>query len=265
MADAGSQSENVLCFVCNKTAVKKRIYCTDCRVWSHISCADKKKCCVTSVSSVTPENIDENIITIKNLAATLNMLSSTVAEIKDVMSELMNENKKLRKEIEELKAEKMEENKIIKSGMLNRDEIYINEAVDRIKRSNNVIIRGIRESTGGTEQQNKSNDNEVINKMLTSIIPENLNYRIVSIGRLGKFDTAKTRPVKVTFDSAHAAQYALRHKPKNSNIFINEDLTRMQQNIAYATRKEYRKRIADGENDIRLKYFDGVPKIISKN
>lgn len=46
---------------------------------------------------------DENASTIKHLVLTLHTLLSTVADMEDVVNELISENKKIRKEIEILK------------------------------------------------------------------------------------------------------------------------------------------------------------------
>lgn len=97
MADESIQGDKVLCFICNGPAVRRRIYCPDCGVWSHVSCADRKKCCDS-----TPSDISGDTVAIKNLIATINSLSATVED----MSELITENKKLRQEIEQLKSEK---------------------------------------------------------------------------------------------------------------------------------------------------------------
>ncbi|KAJ3650174.1 hypothetical protein Zmor_021878 [Zophobas morio] len=40
-----SNALKVLCSVCCNPAVRKRIFCGDCGVWSHPSCYEKKKCC----------------------------------------------------------------------------------------------------------------------------------------------------------------------------------------------------------------------------
>ena len=51
MADEKTLTEKVLCSVCSNPAVKKRVYCSDCCVWSHISCYNKRKCCDTAASA----------------------------------------------------------------------------------------------------------------------------------------------------------------------------------------------------------------------
>lgn len=47
-----------------------------------------------------------------------------------------------------------------------------------------------------------------------------------------------------------------------NGIYINRDLTRIQQSKAYATRQKFKGRVNNGEKDIRLKYHNGIPKIV---
>lgn len=254
MAGENNVSEDVLCFVCNKPARRKRIYCADCRVWSHVSCADRKKCCEPFGATSTPENQDVNPTSLAGLIDTINSLSSTVAEMKDIMNELITENKKLRKEIEYLKDKEIQTNNIVENTV--NEESVIEEAVERLRRSNNVIIRGIQETNDGKEE-----DGNAVKTLVSSVIPEIQNLQIVTATRLGKYNPSRSRPIKVTFHDSSVVHRVLRSRPKKG-IFINKDLTRMQQNKSYTIRKEFRNRLENGEKDIRLKYYNGMPKIV---
>ena len=44
---------------------------------------------------------------------------------------------------------------------------------------------------------------------------------------------------------------------------MNRDLTARQRNIAYLVREEFRSRKENGEGNIKLKYTNGVPKIVN--
>ncbi|EEZ99103.1 hypothetical protein TcasGA2_TC004996 [Tribolium castaneum] len=148
MADESGTGDGVVRFFGNKVARRKRIYCADCRVRAHVSCADRKKCCEPSglsVTTPTTEGQGVNRTALAMVIATINTRSITVAEMKDGVNRLIEENKKLRKEVEALKIKKMQTNNpIIANGAA--EESLIDEAVERLRRSNNVIIRGIQES-----------------------------------------------------------------------------------------------------------------------
>lgn len=121
MADANGRIEKVLCFVCNRTAVKGRVFCTECNVWAHIACALKKKCCKDAAPSNNPDIDDGN--NFKGLNATIN--SAIVTDMRKVIGELIEENKKLRLEVEQLKLVKA--NNINQGFSVLNDETIINE------------------------------------------------------------------------------------------------------------------------------------------
>ena len=243
--------DKVFCFVCNNPAVKKRIFCGDCGKWSHVSCGNKKKCCDESVN--IPNSDGEG-----NLVDTINSLSMAVKDMKNVIEELVNENKKLRQEIEVMKAEKQQTN--------HRDPVVedsvVEEVVERMKRSTNVVIRGIPECQGTIAQQ-KEADGLTVKNLIKLVIPDDSEYNILNIVRLGKANSTRSRMIKVMFNNSTTVQKLVRHR-FNNNVFFNLDLTRIQQEKAYTIRKEFKRRCDNGEKGIRLKYNNGLPRIVEE-
>ena len=84
---------------------------------------------------------------------------------------------------------------------------------------------------------------------------------IVKHHRIGKFSNQKIRPIRVVFSSSSIARNVIVKYRTSDKIFINRDLTPMQQKKAYSIRNEFKRRIAAGENDITLKYRNGMPNI----
>lgn len=162
------------------------------------------------------------------------------------MNELIEENKKLRKEIKHLKTEKMQTYSAVQQPQLKSDETAIEEAVERIRRSNNVIIRGVEEHKGDLKQQ-KESDDATVNKLIMAEVPEVQLNSVVSVTRLGKYNPSSKYPrlLKVVFNNPTIVQCVLRHRTEKA-IFINQDLTPMQQNKAYTIRKEFRNRVDNG-------------------
>ena len=105
MADV-NVCDKVLRWVCNHPAVRKIIYCGDCKVWSHISCSEKKKCGEVGNSSQTSDTEDTN--SVKCLTSTINSLSDTVRDMKKIVNDVVQENRILRQKIEQLKTEKIQ-------------------------------------------------------------------------------------------------------------------------------------------------------------
>lgn len=140
------------------------------------------------------------------------------------------------------------------------DAINNMEVIERIQKSNNIIIRGLPETAGDPGDQEQQDYDTVVN-MLSSVVDG--HNHVVTVFRLGKFTSDRSRPrlIKAEIGNPAVVKKLLRHKPGNG-VYLDPDLTRSQQNIAYSVRKEYRDRRAGGE-DIRLRYRGGVPEIVS--
>ena len=256
MADAEVDVQRVMCFVCNAPAVRKRIYCGDCKLWSHRSCAEKKKCCCTSSSEIPTDTDVPNAM--KNLVATISSLTSTVADMKKCIDELITENKKLRKDIENLKSTHPPD--IHQTTF----EEATAEAVERIRRSNNVIIRGIPEPTGDSDHR-KQSDLDTVKNVASTILPPDDDIQIISVIRLGKFNATRTRPTKVIFSSSFTAKTILRNKTKLSGsrfeqLKIQDDKTPTQQQYLRDLRAELAQRSLT-EDNLTIKYIHGIAKI----
>ena len=70
--------------------------------------------------------------------------------------------------------------------------------------------------------------------------------------------------MKITLGSADQVQFILRKYKTTNNVYINRDLTVKQQDLCYRIRKEFKGRLSKGEANIKLRYINGVPKIIIK-
>ena len=107
-----------------------------------------------------------------------------------------------------------------------------------------------------------------ITRQIIHEIAPNLNDQEVVVHRLGRKSQGKIRPLKVTLENPTKVQELLRNcnKLKNSNAFksiqVSKDLTVMQRSHAYKIRQQFRDRISNGESNIKLKYFNGLPKIV---
>lgn len=71
----------------------------------------------------------------------------------------------------------------------------------------------------------------------------------------------------MVLSSQREAQSVLRNraKLKGHNIFIERDLTPSERQLVEAAKDELKRRLDNGETDLHLKYFRGVPKVVAKN
>lgn len=131
------------------------------------------------------------------------------------------------------------------------------ELLERQKRSNTVVIFNL------PEENNDQNDAQLILNELT-----NGRIAIVKSGRFGKRNRNGHRAMKITVESHEVASKIItanKNCLKGRNIYISADLTRYQRDSLNQLKKELATRTANGEENLVIKYVNGIPKITSKN
>ena len=76
----------------------------------------------------------------------------------------------------------------------------------------------------------------------------------------------KPLPLKLTFSNRHDALLVLRKETEfaKRNIILKNDLTRNQYLYLKSLQAELNTRISEGENNLTIKYLDGIPTIVPK-
>lgn len=150
----------------------------------------------------------------------------------------------------------------------NQFEDIVSEAAERIKRSGNVLIRGIPEtaSTGG----HPSNDDTAkVMQLIEAVQGPDHVVPPISVKRVGKSIGGKPRTLIATFNCPEDARKILRNKKRLANIesfkntFISDDMTPRQLKHLQDMRLQLKQRIESGEGNITIKYIKGVPRIVS--
>ena len=144
---------------------------------------------------------------------------------------------------------------------LSEDDI-INEIMERQQKAVNIIVYNLPESGKETSTERANDD---VDKCIDIIKKKTPNVTIVKCSRLGKPNKDCPRLIKLQLPSADQVLQVLKSYKVENNIYLNRDLTIKQRNYTYNIRKEFRSRKAKGENDIVLKYSNGMPKIVKKN
>lgn len=130
-------------------------------------------------------------------------------------------------------------------------------------RKKNIIMTGIEEPHSTNPKERHDYVTMEVLKHLNQIL-ENCSEPIKII-RVGKYKQNVNRPVKVFFESEETVKFILRNKTKVSNDAIKmfADQTPYQQ-IQYKNLKdELNQRTSNGEENLRIKYIKGVPKILN--
>ena len=182
----------------------------------------------------------------------------------DLIGNLNNEITLLKKELEELKTSissqggEKTENVINRSGLT--DDQLLDEIDERQRRATNIVISNIPESQSANVEEKIVDD---LNKVKEIIVGTGISTEVVKVFRLGKQLPSKNRLIKVILPTPEVAQKILRNYKFTSNIYLNRDLTQLQQEKSYSVRQEFKNRVQNGEKNIKLKYYNGMPKIIA--
>lgn len=241
------------CFCCKiSTEPNKLITCCVCQNKFKYSCAglslsEVKTLSKTGISWTCPN---------------CNEFGQNINELKAILLDLKNE----------VAALKAENNKLV--GKSSLDDIafeeVVHEVAERQRRKKNIIIYGLKESTDKNtyKEDDKLATIEILNHLLAD-----QDFSFINPIRLGKYvsDTNKKRPIKVTLQDEHMPHNILHLAMKLREVdhfkMINISLDRTPRQIRLHTscKKELETRLSQGESNLKIKYINGIPKIISSN
>lgn len=225
--------------------------------------------CLTSNNNMQIENFN-------NLHKDISVIKEQVNNIKSTTEKLTSEQHNLKREItsmqifrnttekkmESIQAKLNQINIASSSTVLQAQEEIVIELNERNLRCKNIVISDITEPVS-TEpkirrEQDKSKVLSIIRQIYTDC-PE--PERII---RLGKYQPEKNRLLKVCFTSQETALHILKNKNiiKLNNIKIFSDQTPQQQAYMKELKEELDNRTSSGEENLRIKYVKGVPKIV---
>lgn len=247
-------SENT-CVCCSGVVPSdKLVTCCACK------CKYKYTCVNLSLSEVRSITSKKGLMW--NCSACAN-LGNDLSEIKLMLVQLQ-------REITALKECKSYNNNAIDEDQF---EALVNETSERNRRSFNIIVYNAKEPLNDTNNYNKSEDTTLINNIFEATIGVPCSPSSFDLFRLGKPDTLRTkpRPLKIVFKDNSLPKKILLNcrKLKDSanlkNLNITEDRTPRQQKYYQGLKVKLLEREKNGEKNLKIKYINGVPQIVSLN
>jgi hypothetical protein len=137
----------------------------------------------------------------------------------------------------------------------------ITELEERREKSKNVLFMNIAESAGTTRVDNIKDDHSAVMDILKNF--DSISVENIRVSRIGRERTDKVRPVKVSLANSEDARHILRNTRLLKNgVKVKADLTISQREQLRNLWCEVEERRATGEENLTVKYFDAVPKII---
>lgn len=141
----------------------------------------------------------------------------------------------------------------------------LSEIIDRKAREKNILIYKIPESSSSDTNIRISHDVAIVKEALEAIDVQETEFRCFRIGRRNVHNS-EPRPLKVSFQNQESALLCLRNKRKllegSSSYRIGADLTVTQRKQIKDLHAELSRRKNNGEENIYIKYVQGVPSIV---
>lgn len=180
---------------------------------------------------------------LNNLNEKLESLTVRFSDLESSLLSVKRDQDKLKSELDSVKSEL---GAIVDQSF----ESSLIEMDNRSMRLNNIIVRGLPEKLGSVEER-LSGDVEAVQRLLETLNVEGVTT--FEVKRLGKPINDRPRLLRVGLPGIFKKQEVLRKSKalKNScfnNVFIQSDLTPLQQERERALRKELRERRAAGED-----------------
>ena len=274
----------VTCKICSEEIYQQDLYvkCVSCSSYLHADTKNKNCAEITAseekviILKTTPKLLHRcSECTINNKATT--GLTEMMSKFNDAVVQLNSATENLNKFTSELKNIKDEQNNILSKLPIIEDRLTVlenkpsssstcvQEVIAEINlqkiKEKNVMIFNLH------DHNDIQKDLEYIKKFLTNY---NVNIKNLTIKRIGIFSKDKKRPIKLFFKTRYEA-FNLLKKSKiiatntKHKIFITNDKTIAQQQYEKEIRSQLKQRIDNGENNLKIKYINSIPKIIEIN
>lgn len=150
----------------------------------------------------------------------------------------------------------------------------IEEINQRKMRAKNIMVFGLGESVKGTAKDRTNDDVAKLRTILSAIDPT-LDVNTFKLLRVGKSSRNKPRPIKVIVGCEASVQKITKTATREllvglgdefSHVSIGRDRTKLEAAHLNSLRAELSRRSDSGEENLTIKYINGIPKIIhSKN
>jgi hypothetical protein len=178
------------------------------------------------------------------IRASIGNLNSRMTSFENSLSTIIQMQGSQQSEIEALK-------KSLKEVSTGKEEA-IREMEARDQRRLNLIVSGVGEKSDGTVDERKAFDEECVTQLFREIGLSDVSLR--DVRRIGNVQQSKSRLIRITCSNVDEKNSILRNArrlrsvSRYKNVFINTDLTPMQQKKHKALRDELKRRRNAGEN-----------------
>ncbi|XP_044574848.1 uncharacterized protein LOC123258729 [Cotesia glomerata] len=147
----------------------------------------------------------------------------------------------------------------------------LEEVEERLTRRGNILIFGVSESKEASKETREAHDRSLVVKICSDL---KVDFSLSTHFRIGKYSPAlaKPRPIKLSFTNAGMTDLIIQNlvklkrskqvPPELQSIAISKDRTLMQRNQQKEAWAELRRRIQEGETDLKMVTRNGLSSIV---
>lgn len=150
-------------------------------------------------------------------------------------------------------------------GMIQMEKV-VHEVAERERRKTNLMLFGISE---GSASGGDVDDVGAVREMLSAVGVDTDGLKTTRLGKIDPSRVGYARPLKVQLASESAVVAAVRSASKLRQtwpgITVARDQTPAQNHLYKLIRAQLNARVEAGEGNLRIKYMDGIPTIVSEN
>lgn len=243
------------------------VQCDGCKGSLHIACTGLSK---DEYTRVTRNKARALKIMCNNCDVNLNQLTNIKTLIQSEIAKLLAKITELENNIQSISNINNGTSSEVTSSQM---ENIIAELNERNIRKTNIILFNVNEQPSAMSKdqrfnKEKSEVSEIVKQVSSEVATENINFH-----RIGKFNDTnnRPRPIKVTLSNEPDVHKLIKNanKLKQSNKFksISIAFDRTPRQISYYNelKEQLNARIDKGEQNLKIKYIQGVPKIINLN
>lgn len=279
------------CGDCNVgTKNTNAILCNKCKVWFHIRCVNItvnqlnkyhkelqnprgdrwncETCLENDRTQVSPRNSlsspeQSKQYTLNDIMEKLNKMEMQYSDLIIKYENQLKVNDELRSELADIKAQ-------LNSKTISDVNENFQEFNERQVRQKNLMIFGYSEVEAESESARKEEDTKAAIELINSLCPE-VKTEGWKVFRVGLKTPHKPRPIKIITSSPAEVTSVIRQAKelrKNASytkVTLSYDRTPKQILEYKNLRTSLMQRIQQGESNLKIKYYNGIPKIVKFN
>ena len=256
------------CLNCGQAVASTRdstVQCDGCKGTMHVACTGLTK---DDFTRITRTKVRALKIMCKHCDSNIEQFSNIKTLFEKEMTKFLSKITELESKLDGLNTPK-ESHTLSPSDF----EDVLSELNERNLRKKNIIFFNITEQLPSTtKDQRISKEKSDISEIVSAICPD-IDVDSISFNRLGKFNlnSNRSRPIKVTFQNESTVHKLiknssrLKESERFKNVSVSFDKTPKQISYYQELKQQLTEREREGERNLKIKYIQGVPKIVTLN